>query len=273
MNPILLWYRTTPPVTRRLLTAVVGVYAAYLVVGLFAFFVPALRAVVEAFAWLALDPAAGVVARRPWTVLTHPFVELTRTPWGLIGVVFAGMFLNLLGRDAEGFLGGRWLTTAWFGATLGASVLAVAVAAVAAGPLVFGPWTAVIGLLMALGLRFPDKTVPLFLIGAVRMRYVAIGVVVLGLLFNPFGAVADIGALLGGGLVGYGTARGLSVPVGLPRTAAERPARPGAARRAPERPRATSTEVDRILEKISAHGVGALTDEERRVLDEASRRR
>ena len=32
-------------------------------------------------------------------------------------------------------------------------------------------------------------------------------------------------------------------------------------------------EVDRILEKISARGMGALTDGERRVLDEVSRKR
>ena len=272
MNPILLWYRTTPPVTRRLLAAVVGVYVAVLVVGLFAFFVPAFRVVAGAFEWFTLDPSPAVVARRPWSVLTHPFVELNRTPWGLIGIVFAGMFLNLLGRDAETFLGARWLVTAWLGATLGAAVLAIAVAAFGPAYPVFGPWTAIIGLLMALGLRFPDKTVGLFLLGAVRMKYVAIGAVVLGLLFNPYGAVADVGALVGGGLVGVLTARGFSVPVGVPRMTAERPTKPGAARRAPERPRATPGEVDRILEKISSHGVGALTDEERRILDEASRR-
>jgi hypothetical protein len=32
-------------------------------------------------------------------------------------------------------------------------------------------------------------------------------------------------------------------------------------------------EVDRILDKISASGMAALTEEERRVLDEVSRRR
>ena len=32
-------------------------------------------------------------------------------------------------------------------------------------------------------------------------------------------------------------------------------------------------EVDRILDKISARGMNALTDEERRVLDEVSRKR
>jgi hypothetical protein len=32
-------------------------------------------------------------------------------------------------------------------------------------------------------------------------------------------------------------------------------------------------EVDRILDKISARGIGALTDEERKVLDEVSKKR
>jgi hypothetical protein len=34
-----------------------------------------------------------------------------------------------------------------------------------------------------------------------------------------------------------------------------------------------AAEVDRVLDKISAHGIGSLTAEERRFLDEVSKRK
>jgi hypothetical protein len=41
----------------------------------------------------------------------------------------------------------------------------------------------------------------------------------------------------------------------------------------PEPPRPDPAQVDRILEKIKAHGMGSLTHRERALLDEASRQR
>ena len=47
---------------------------------------------------------------------------------------------------------------------------------------------------------------------------------------------------------------------------------PGGAGRAARSSRTREAEIDRILDKISEHGLGSLTPEEERILDEASRR-
>jgi len=129
-------------------------------------------------------------------------------------------------------------------------------------------------LMMALGVRFPDKRIGLMFIGVVRLVYVAAGFVVVSMLLSGsvYAILPDLGALAGGALFGVWSKRQVG----------QRPARGGRGDGAPvfarsgtppPPPRKPSVnDLDRILEKISAQGMAALTEDERRVLDEASRR-
>ena len=260
-----------------------GLYAAFLIVRLFASLVPALAPVLIVFDALAFDPAHAFT--RPWSWLTHVLAYPALGFGALIGLAFGLMFLITLGRDAEGLRGSAYLLVAYFAAALGAAAL-VLLAAGAPGvrSLAYGPWPGVLGLAMALGVQYPDKTIGLFLLGSVRLIYVAAGFVVLSILVNGsfFAAIPEMGGVLAGAAVGFAGRRGMD-PSGWLKNLMERRTEKVAARRAPpaaERRRAdperggraSQREVDRILDKISAQGKGSLTDEELRILEEAARR-
>jgi hypothetical protein len=118
-----------------------------------------------------------------------------------------------------------------------------------------------------------------------HLVYAVLAVDVLGLLFYevsdaraPLGVTpsAHLGGMLAGWIYfrffhvgnGWDRASGLSLPAWLrwPRRA-NRPSKPAGA--APRSPLPLRAEVDRILDKINSQGFGALTEEEKRVLDEA----
>lgn len=229
------------------------------------------------FEWLALRPEAWL--GRPWSLLTHSFVLPARGFGPLLSIALALLFLNQIGRDAEQLLGPRWLIGAWLAATLGASVVSVASFALwGQPPYVYGPWGAVLGLMMALGVRFPDKSIGLMFIGVVRLVYVAAGFVVVSMLLSGsvYAVIPDLGALAAGALWGTYTKRQIGQrtrrepsPRGEPLGRAGAPFKSSGQ---PKAERASERDLDRILEKISAHGMASLTPEERRVLEEASRR-
>ena len=230
------------------------------------------------FEWLALRPEAWT--HRPWSLLTQSLVLPAHGLGALLSIVFSLMFLNQIGRDAEQLLGPRWLMGAWLAATLGASVVSVAAFSLwGQPPYVYGPWGAVLGLMMALGVRFPDKSIGLMFIGVVRLVYVAAGFVVVSMLLSGsvYAAIPDFGALVAGALWGVYTKRQVGRPARRePAMRAETSPKATAtmrrAERAAERERLGERDLDRILEKISAEGMASLTPEERRVLEEASRR-
>ncbi len=176
------------------------------------------------------------------------------------------------------------------------------------GGYVHGASASVLAVLTVVAVTYPFKSIALLFIGTVRLIYVVIGFLALDLLFLAGGGTS-VSAHLGGALTGYLFARveanggDLSSWARLffrqrtRRTARRREgdgllrqmeawlasrrsergegeARPG------ERPgppltaeeEALESEVDRILDKISEHGYDALSDEEKRILYEASRR-
>ena len=270
MNRFAILYAATPRLLRTLLLAMAGLYVLFLIVALTASVAPGAGVLVRVFEALSLQPSR--VARTPWSIVTHPLVHPVLGFWGALNLAFGLSFLNVLGRDATDLLGERWFGLTCLIATVGASLLAIlAYAALGFEGRVSGPWPLVMGLAMALGVRFPDKTIGLFIIGAVRLIVLVPVFLVLSILLNAsfFAAVPELGAALAGASWAYATRSGMRRAT--PKRAAGAKAEP--TRAEPARPaRATSSEVDRILDKISAQGYGSLTADERRVLEEASRR-
>jgi hypothetical protein len=273
VNRFAVLYAATPRLLRTLLVAMAGLYVVFLLAALVASVAPGAGLLVRVFEWLALEPQQ--VASRPWSVVTHPLTHPVLGFWGLIGLLFGLSFLNVLGRDATELLGERWFGLTCLAATLGASVLALlAYWSFGVNSRAEGPWPLVMGLAMALGIRFPDKTIGLFLIGAVRLIVLVPVFLVLSILLNAnfFAAVPEVGAALGG--LGWAYAsRGRRITVPTLRVAKPKAERARTEPTPAARTGATQAEVDRILDKISAQGSGSLTPEERRVLEEASRRR
>lgn len=253
----------------------------------------------SAFA-LATSWRLETLLNRPWTVLTHMFVHVDA--WHLVVNM---LVLWWMGRLFMAQHGNRRLLSVFL--TGGLFGWLVYVGALNAFPGLRGAtWAlgasgAVMAILAAAAATEPDRQVNLMLFGPVKLKYVAIGYVVLDYIMlssgdNTGGHLAH----LGGALFGFMWARGLSEGRNLTRwmeavldvlATGKRPQRMRVVkpkkRRTPPNTRsarvktdeqfnaekkADAERLDRILDKISRHGYDRLTDDEKAFLFRQSNR-
>ncbi len=289
-----------PPALRALLTINVGIYLLWILAFMH---IDAVRR----FVWLqlALNPDWPTILTHPWQLVTYNFLHLQSGFWGLIHLLFNMLWLVWIGREYEELHGSHQLLALYVIAGVGGGLLTVLLHALfpgvgAFGGLVHGASASVLGVLMAVAILYPFKSVALFLFGPIRLLYLVLIFLALDVLFMAGGGTA-VGAHLGGALFGllYARAEQRGIELGswariffqgrrvrrkrqpvtaetgrlLRRVGAWMEQRRGMAegsRSAEER--SLEEEVDRILDKISAHGYDSLTEEEKRILYEASRR-
>jgi membrane associated rhomboid family serine protease len=241
---------------------------------------------------LAFDPASSL--RRPWTFLTYMFVH-----GGLLHLATNALGLWMLGSPVEHRLGGRRFLVFYLYCGVGAAVFAVLVSSFAAVNPFVGASGAVLGIVVAFAMLWPDAEMLLFPLPVpIKAKNLAIGIValnaVMALPLFRGGSMIAYEAHLGGALFGYlyfrlqalSAAQPASpmrstvqrvVPV-PPRTQEpERERQPTAAQPAPRRRRdaldTVASEMDRVLDKISAQGMDSLTPAERRFLDEVAEKK
>lgn len=231
--------------------------------------------------YLAFTPAE--VLRQPWTPLTYLFVHAG--PFHL--------FFNMLGLLFFGPpLEERWGSADFIKFYLVAGLGGAALSLIFPHTPIVGASGAIYGILLAYATYWPDNPIYIWGILPVKAKWLV------GFLI----AMSVFSAVTGGGngvahLAHLGGAAGAFLYLRSPWG----PSAWGPHRKTPKRKRPAAIavedmpreltvsrpkrravsavdevvildEVDRILDKISKHGLGALTDEERRVLDQASRR-
>lgn len=228
---------------------------------------------------------------RPWTFLTYMFVHA-----GLLHLLGNMLMLFIFGPAVEARLGGRRFITYYLYCGVGAAVFSLALSGIMPVVPFIGASGAVLGVALAFALFWPDAELIVFPI-PIPMRartFVAIliGLDVIGALaFND--GVAHL-AHLGGVLFGYlffrvqtlaarspHEARAVERVVMVQSSGSAEPSDQQSRRTpvTPIRPRRraesdpVTAEVDRVLDKISAQGLGSLTAAERRFLDEVARRK
>ncbi|MCW5549977.1 MAG: rhomboid family intramembrane serine protease [Opitutaceae bacterium] len=234
--------------------------------------------------------AEGFQAGKVWTLLTYSLLHSTSNLLHIIGNLLAIYFL---GRELIGLLGERRF--------LGFCLTAVAVGGLAwtavhwnGGGILLGASAATCGLLAVFACFFPNRQITflLFFILPVTVKPKYLAWAVLGLdacgfvFYEIMGAVSPFGiahsAHLGGMLTGWIYHRYIhdshwSLPwqrteMTLPRWARKAKVSTNPAPRYTvnlENAADLRAEVDRILDKINSEGFGALTAEEKRVLDGA----
>lgn len=246
--------------------------------------------------WLEFDPV--VAFQRPWTFLTYMVLH-----GGLFHLLGNSIALFVFGPPVERRLGSRAFLLYYIYCGVGAAVLSLLLASVMPiGPFI-GASGAILGVAFAYAKFFPDAELLVFpLPMPIKAKWLVTGFAVLAV-FGALGAgsagiahVAHLGGLLFGWL--YFQMQRMVRGNDAPRFPAMRPrvAVP-VGRREPER-RATgegrqvaatpsappvpklpdpaeveAAEIDRVLDKISATGIGSLTTEERTFLDRVSKRR
>ncbi|MBL9215068.1 MAG: rhomboid family intramembrane serine protease [Opitutaceae bacterium] len=231
----------------------------------------------------------GVQSGQLWTLATHSLLHGAAHPLHLLFTVLSLVFL---GRELEPALGPRRLLAAYAGAVV-AGGLCWTATHWAHGGVHLGASAGVAGLFVILAGLFPRQEVNflVFFLIPVRLRPIHVVYALLAAdlflwcLFElpagaaPFGLApsAHLGGMLAGWVYfrfwhannGWDRRPGLPLPAWLrrrPKPSPPAPRRPSDATRTPGDLRA---EVDRILDKINSEGFGALSEEEKRVLDAA----
>ena len=222
-----------------------------------------------------------------WTLVSHSLLHSTANP---LHILFTVLTLGFIGRELEPRLGARRFLAVFVGAILSGALFWVAVNWTHGGAHI-GAGAGLLGLFIVLAGLSPHLEMGLFLLPVtfrlLHVVYVVLALDVFGLLFYEIlGSQAPLGltpsAHLGGMLAGWLYVRFLHDGQSLARTPGLklrtwlrgwRKAKPAAAQRPSKIVGATTphlrAEVDRILDKINSDGFGALTPQEKRVLDEA----
>ena len=241
---------------------------------------------------LQFNPGFESTLNRPWTFLTYMFVH-----GGLLHLLLNSLGLYFFGPPVEEKFGGRTFLFYYLYCGVGAAIFSMAISGIVPGGIdpFIGSSGAVLGLMLAFAMFWPDAEILVFPIPIpIRAKTLVIVIAGLsaffGLIFmnSPTGKVAHF-AHLGGMLAGYLFFRiqAISQRAPLPpQRQVERvvmvqsPSR-DTEHHASEQPRPASrpgpdpvnVELDRVLDKINEKGIGSLTAEERRFLDEIARKK
>lgn len=247
--------------------------------------------------WLWSTSNLRELLHRPWTVVTYMFVH-----WDFLHLFFNLMLLWFMGRIFEDLLGGRRVLGNYLLGGLSGLALYVAgyntlpvFADLAPISTIHGASAAVMAVLVGIAAYRPDLEVHLLLFGAVRLKWVALVLVLIDLVSvrssgNSGGHLAHIG----GAIYGYAASMQLRngndwslafvnaldrlVNLGRRKKGPRmRVSRPTAARGRSDAEynqarRDDQARIDAILDKISRSGYDSLTKEEKATLFKAGGR-
>lgn len=243
--------------------------------------------------WAECPADFGTLLRQPWSLVTYMFLHAD--VWHIL---FNMLWLYWFGRLFLGFFSARHLRGLYvLGGIAGAALYMLAYNlfpyfedAVYSSYLL-GASASVLAIVVATAVREPDYPVQFMFIGTVRLKYVAVFMVALDLLFmtadNAGGHLAHLGGALAGWWFASGLAKGRDVTKWLN---AALDFCSGRWHRAPKKPKMKvhygdkqkdyefnarkkqrSDEIDRILDKLRKSGYGSLTEEEKKSLFDASK--
>ena len=234
---------------------------------------------------------SGVQAGRVWTLLTY---GLLHSPHNFLHIIVNVLALYLLGRELLPLLGARRFLGLFAGALVGGALLWSAVHWRDNG-ILLGATAGVDALFIVFACFYPNQEFNFLLLFVLpvtlKPKHLATALVaidVIGLLVYeiphaplPLGMSIASSSHLGGMAVGWlyfrfvhdaPWRRSPRADVELPRwLKRSHPAvtPPPLAETNVSTPEGVRAEVDRILDKINSHGLGSLTADEKRVLDEA----
>ncbi len=290
-----LWYYSKPPALRSLIAVNVVLYV------LWQFLRFSDTIALFFYQYLTLHPQLPDILWHPWQFVTYSFLHLGTGLSGFLHILFNMLWLYWMGYDYERLYGSHRLLALYVLAAIGGGVLTVVLHTLFpgvpnfGGP-VYGASASVIGVLVAQATLHPRRGIGLLFIGVVPLKWLAIGFLVLDALLG-FGSNVSLSAHWGGALVGYWFVQLERKGVDLSSWAQWFMGRPSRRRisvmarlehmlsRKEQSTSGTSLtasnmqgediderEIDRILDKISAYGYDALTEEEKEKLYRASSR-
>ena len=243
--------------------------------------------------WMAMPAYLPQLAWRVWTPITYMFLHE-----GFMHLLFNMLWLFWMGRIFVEYLGPHKLLSVYLvGGLAGAglyvlafNVLPVFHPSVFETGLILGASGAVMAVVMGIAAYLPDYTIHLMFIGPVRLKYVALAMIVLDVIgiagSNAGGHIAHIGGAALGAIWGYRLGQGtdllkpvhpllfsltkLFTPKPVIRVHYRTDERFGHLRAEPRTP--SQKEMDPILDKIAKSGYDSLTKDEKNILFRMSNR-
>lgn len=238
--------------------------------------------------WVEVPSRFGELLSRPWTLITYCFSH-----YELLHVLFNMLWLYWLGRIFLEFFTPKHLSGLYIlGGIGGAALYVIAFNVLPAlrdeHAFLIGASASVIAIVVAVAAYVPNYKVGLLFLGEISLKWIAVAMVLMAVLGIGAGNTGGDIAHLGGAAVGFAFAaaikRGhditkwinatldtLTTLVRRKEVTAEGPVGGKAYNGRNEEP--SEADLDRVLDKIRRSGYGALTDEERDILFNASRKR
>ncbi|QEC52299.1 membrane associated rhomboid family serine protease [Anseongella ginsenosidimutans] len=238
--------------------------------------------------YLFLPGSLDVLITRPWTIITYMFLHA-----GLFHILFNMLFLFWFGLLLEEYLGRKKIISLYFlgGITGGLLyIISYNIFPYLRDQLEFaflvGASASVMAILVACATLLPDYTFFLLLLGPVKLKYIALVLVIFDFLSiagsNPGGMIAHLGGALFGFVFIKQLRKGndwsqpfIKVVGGLGSVFKRRPPLKVKysnkdRKNSSPRPVSQQDEIDAILDKISKSGYESLTAEEKNKLFRAS---
>ena len=232
--------------------------------------------------------------RQPWSLLTYMFMHAD-----LLHILFNMLWLYWFGKLFLNFFSSRHLRGLYlFGGICGGLLYMIAYhlfpyfAHALPSSYLLGASASVLAIVVAVAVKEPNYPVQLLLVGTVRLRTIALLIVVLDLMFvtsgNAGGHISHLGGALAGWWFSAGLSRGNDVTkwinivldfcAGYRKPVVRKPKMNvyyGEKQKDYDfnaRKKEREEEVDRILDKLRKSGYGSLSEEEKKRLFDASKK-
>lgn len=233
-------------------------------------------------AWLCVSADLQTTLFHPWTVITYMV-----TQYSFFHLLFNMLWLLWFGRFLMTTLSDRHLLFLYIGGGLTGAIFFLGVSAVASPSIAFlsGASASVLAVITACALRTPDLRLMMFLIGEVKLKWVALACIILTFAGigggNHGGQAAHVGGLLFGLLFSLLLKRGTDISywfsfsadkpfASLKRRNVRRD--PQAVARAAAGRISDMERLDNLLDKIRLSGYASLTPAEKQELNHLSRK-
>ncbi|MCM1110613.1 MAG: rhomboid family intramembrane serine protease [Clostridium sp.] len=222
-----------------------------------------LETAVLRFVELPASPEA--LLRAPWTIVTYMFSQ-----YEIFHLMFNILWLWWFGKFFLDARSGRSLLRLYLGGGILGGLCFIFAAnmipGIGSGAALIGSSASVLAIVTATALIMPNRTIRLFLIGDVRLKWLAIIMIAIDLLNG--GNAAHIGGILVGAAYWYASTR-TTLFSGRPRFRIRRPAKTSPVGTAPL---TDQDKLDLLLDKIRRSGYSSLTPAERDTLFRISNR-
>ncbi|MEX0966327.1 MAG: rhomboid family intramembrane serine protease [Bacteroidia bacterium] len=155
----------------------------------------------ELYRWLAVPSNPLTLLTRPWTLVSYQFIH-SMDSW--LHIIFNMLILFWFGRIFMEYLGNRKLLSVYLAGGIAGALLYILIynlvplfQRVSDISILYGASASVLAILVATATLLPDYSIRLILIGAVRLKYIALFLVIIDLLSmagsNAGGSIAHLG--------------------------------------------------------------------------------